>query len=192
MSQVSTSMECSPLASSTCKDILLQLKQCLPDESEELYVNSDIDQGKTEVMAMTIISGLNFLNPSPNCLEMAEPFLCLYLFPLCDATNSTYRPTYNECVLLTTDICQREWQMAVQLSSDLPKCSEFEDAQSICSNSTFVLSHSNLSVFLPQKPTHPQVIFLLTAATKQTSTAVIISSFKMDSVDLFARVGLEQ
>ena len=131
--------ECSPLASSTCKDILLQLKNCLPVESDEVYVSSAIGQGETEVTAMGMISGLNFLNPSPTCLEMAERFLCLYLFPLCDVTNTTYHPTYNECVALTTDICQREWQMAVQLNSDLPKCSDFEDVQPICSNSKISL-----------------------------------------------------
>ena len=122
----------------------MQFQECLPEKvegSKEVYVISNLDQNKTEELALTLMYGLSLLNPSPRCLEMAEPFLCLYLFPLCNITNGTtnatantiYRPTRDECVVLTQDVCQSEWEIAKQRFSEiLPECSDFEDAPPLC------------------------------------------------------------
>ena len=131
-----TDENCLPVVSETCKNTLAQLQKCLPDKeegSEEVYISSAVPQTETEDLAVNLINGLSFLSPSPECLEIAEPFLCLYLFPLCDNT-ATYHPTYNECVVLTTDVCQSEWERASLLSNDLPQCSDFEDVPTLCSS----------------------------------------------------------
>ena len=137
-----TDEECLAVVSATCKDTLLQLQKCLPEKeegSDEVYVSSAVDQRETEGLAVTLIDSLKLLSPSSECLKMAEPFLCLYLFPLCNTANgTTYHPTYNECVVLTTDVCQSEWEIAVQLfSSNLPQCRDFDDVPSLYSVSKF-------------------------------------------------------
>ena len=125
-----------PVVSETCKNILAQLQKCLPEKeegSEEVYISSAVDQTEAENIAMIWIESLPLLNLSPECFQIAEPFLCLYLFPLCDNTT-TYHPTYNECVVLTTDVCQSEWEKASLLINDLPQCSDFEDVPTLCSS----------------------------------------------------------
>ena len=77
-----------------------------------------------EQQVQQLLNGLRFLNPTPECREVVEPFLCLYTFGLCDSSGELYLPSSGECETLTTETCAREWTMAVSLLPNdlLPKC----------------------------------------------------------------------
>ena len=55
-----------------------------------------------EQQVQQLLNGLRFLNPTPECREVVEPFLCLYTFGLCDSSGELYLPSSGECETLTT------------------------------------------------------------------------------------------
>ena len=99
-------------------------QDCLPSRrnSSEIFVNSR--GSEREQQAQQLLAGLNILNPTPECRGVVEPFLCLYIFGLCDGSGELYLPSSGECQTLTSETCAREWRMAVSLLPDdtLPKC----------------------------------------------------------------------
>ena len=115
-----------------CQDYLLTLQGCLPDRqsSGDVFV-SVTNQVETERQVNELLNGLrNFIRPSPECRSVVEPFLCLYLLGLCDSSGVAYEPSFEECVLISTDICASEWAQANNLLiqfglSPLPECISF-------------------------------------------------------------------
>ena len=115
-----------------CQHYLLTLQGCLPNRqgNRDVYV-SVIDQVETEGQANLLLNGLrNFIRPSPECRAAVEPFLCLYLFGLCDSSGVAYEPSFEECVFISTDVCASEWVRANNLliqvgQSPLPECASF-------------------------------------------------------------------
>ena len=115
-----------------CQDYLLTLQGCLPDRqsSGDVFV-SVTNQVETERQVNELLNGLrNFIRPSPECRSVVEPFLCLYLLGLCDNSGVAYEPSFEECVLISTDICASEWAQANNLLiqfglSPLPECISF-------------------------------------------------------------------
>ena len=115
-----------------CQDYLLTLQGCLPNRqsSSDVYVSA-IDQVETEGQVNLLLNGLrDFVRPSPECQAAVEPFLCLYLFGLCDSSGVAYGPSFEECVFISTDVCASEWSRANSLLiqvglSPLPECASF-------------------------------------------------------------------
>ena len=115
-----------------CQDYLLTLQGCLPDRQSSggVYVSAT-DQVETEGQVNLLLNSLNtIIRPSPECRAAVEPFLCLYLFGLCDSSGVAYEPSLEECVFISTGICASEWAQANNLLtlgglSPLPECTSF-------------------------------------------------------------------
>ena len=117
-----------------CRMHLQQLQECLPviDGSNEVYISPGNEEA--ELQAMQLISGLDLLNPSSECREAVIPFLCLYLFWLCDASGTMYQPSSDDCTTISTDTCAREWQAAVGVLGVgvLPQCESLPGTSISC------------------------------------------------------------
>ena len=74
---------------SACHEDLLSLQGCLPDRlgSRDVYISAT-DQEAVETQANNLLNNLDLLNPSPECRAVVQPFLCLYLFGLCDSRGA--------------------------------------------------------------------------------------------------------
>ena len=77
----------------TCQEFLLPLQSCLPDRlsSRDVYISAT-NQEAVEAQASELVSGLDLLGPSPECRAAVQPFLCLYLFGLCDSRGTATSP----------------------------------------------------------------------------------------------------
>ena len=85
-----------------------------------------IDQQIGENDALSLVNGLSFLNPSQQCSETIMPFLCLYIFSLCDSSNTLHTILRQDCLDIRDDVCAREWSQAVAFLGGgvLPVCDE--------------------------------------------------------------------
>ena len=115
------------------------LQECLPDldveNDSEVYISPDSEeQAITESRAMQLISRFDLLNSSLECREAVIPFICLYLFRLCDASGTMYQPSSDECTEISTDTCAREWQAATDHFSMgiLPQCESLPNTSTSC------------------------------------------------------------
>ena len=131
----------------TCQEHLLPLQGCLPDRlsSRDVYISAT-NQEAVEAQASELLSGLDLLGPSPECRAAVQPFLCLYLFGLCDSRSTAYLPTFEECILISTDVCESEWATANSFLSlrglpSLPVCTSFPSTASAISGNRF-FSHT--------------------------------------------------
>ena len=82
-----------------------------------------------------LCDSLLIVYPVPNtgdgCKQAVVPFLCQYLFPLCNVTNNTSQgdlivPSQEECNNLREKTCEAEWQVAKILGYGhlLPDCNK--------------------------------------------------------------------
>ena len=92
-------------------------KKCTPGDVRVLQ--------NAESIASDLLSRLDFLNPSDDCRRAVVPFLCLYLFGLCDKSGVSVQPTSSRCVEIRDRLCPTQWALAVQLGADLPECGSF-------------------------------------------------------------------
>ena len=85
-----------------------------------------IDQQIGENDALSLVNGLSFLNPSQQCSETIMPFLCLYIFSLCDSSNTLHTILRQDCLDIRDDVCAREWSQAVAFLGGgvLPVCED--------------------------------------------------------------------
>ena len=101
-------------------------QKCVPDRcgSSEIYVRMSASQEILESQVSLLFNSLQLLNPSPECSEVAGPFLCFYYFGLCDSSGELYLPSTGECETITTQTCAREFQIAVGIlgNASLPQC----------------------------------------------------------------------
>ena len=110
-----------------CRDALQSQQDCLPDRlgSSDIYISprSGENQEDLEMQAKLLLIGLSAI-ASPECEEAALPFLCLYLFRLCDSNGILYQPTSIDCVTISTGVCEREWAIAAGAVGQerLPQC----------------------------------------------------------------------
>ena len=82
-----------------------------------------------------VIGALGILAPSPQCLEEAIPFLCLYLYGgLCEssASSSSIRPTAGQCRNIRDTLCSSEWESGEAFGLDLPDCDSLPEEQVFC------------------------------------------------------------
>ena len=142
---------------SACHEDLLSLQGCLPDRlgSRDVYISAT-DQEAVEAQANNLLNNLDLLNPSPECRAAVQPFLCLYLFGLCDSRGAAYQPTFEECVLISTDVCATEWATANRFLTalgmpSLPECTSFPSTASATSGKLIAL------MWLPHTHTHNYV-----------------------------------
>ena len=107
---------------------MLRQQNCLSDRlgSSDVYISlhDGDNQEELEMQAMQLVNGLSFIRASPECEKAVLPFLCLYLFGLCDSNGTLYRPSSMDCETISTDVCEREWMAATNIlgQSALPQC----------------------------------------------------------------------
>ena len=134
----------------TCRAELQVYQECFSGSAGsngDILIRSDINQETVEADAELLIeSGLSFLNPSAECVAAIRPFLCLYLFGVCDSSSQLRQVSFSECVDLRDDICATVWSAAVGFLGDsvLPVCEELSVPQTRnCQNDSEVIFASN-------------------------------------------------
>ena len=132
----STSASCSQVetySGEVCRNTLTALQACYSNEKSALSIPTSIDQEDTEDLANLLVNGLQFFFASQECIEAAEPFICLTLFPLCDSDNIMRTVSRDDCVSLR-DICGSAFRQAELLlgPSSLPNCEKLPDIIDEC------------------------------------------------------------
>ena len=122
-----------------CKDALRSQQDCRPDSqgSSDIYISPrEDDQEDLEIQAELLLNGLSspLISASLECEEAVLPFLCLYLFSLCDSDGTLYQPSSMDCVTISTDVCEREWNVATMLLGQgrLPQCESLPMTSILC------------------------------------------------------------
>ena len=119
-----------------CRDELTSLQTCFSGATSAtpvLNIPVSMDQVMAEEQAVFLINGLR-LYASPECVEVAVPYICLTFFPLCDSDNDLHTVSRDECVFLKNDICADTFRLAERVlgSSSLPVCGELPDISNDC------------------------------------------------------------
>ena len=122
-----------------CRDELMSLQMCFSGVTSPLNIPSSIDQQIGENDAMSLVNGLSFLNPSQQCSEAIMPFLCLYIFSLCDSSNTLHTILRQDCLDIRDDVCAREWSQAVAFLGGgvLPVCEDLPDVIENCTGKNY-------------------------------------------------------
>ena len=124
----------------TCRAELQVYQECFSGSAGsngDILIRSDINQESVEADAELLIeSGLSLLNPSAECVAAIRPFLCLYLFGVCDSSTQLRQVSSSECVDLRDDICATVWSAAVGFlgPGTLPVCEELSTLTETCMN----------------------------------------------------------
>lgn len=87
------------------------------DYTDDMYILSTIDVHNSEHIAMQVAAAF----PS-ECGEAVLPFICLYLFPLCDGNQTLHLPSIDECNAISMGICSTEWKIAQKLDARIADC----------------------------------------------------------------------
>lgn len=119
-------------AGSVCRDELLSMTECFPDDSltADLLVVTD---ASTQQQTVSLIGALELFG-SPECVAAATPFLCVYLFEgVCDSRGLLYLPTIDECEEISAGICRTEFELARSLGMELVDCAQLpRESPSLC------------------------------------------------------------
>ena len=113
---------------STCLQVFHQTQNCgVSCNDSSIAIEGDVDLEANENTAQLIKNGLTVLGASQTCISHLVPFMCLYLFPLCGANVTVSR---EQCLLLTTDVCTNEWQVASSIFKDqIPNCESLPNTE---------------------------------------------------------------
>lgn len=104
-----------------CKEELKSLSNCLPSYNDGNGVFIQSNQSENFFL---LLDALN--STSNECRDVALPFFCVYFFGLCDSTGKAYRPSYRQCVDISTNLCATEWLLIGNISNlTLPNCESF-------------------------------------------------------------------
>ena len=132
-----------------CRDELMSLQMCFSGGTSPpaLNIPSSIDQQTEESNTMRLVNSLPFLNPSRECIEDIVPFLCLYIFSLCDSNNTLHTILRQDCLDIRDDVCAREWSQAVAFLGDgvLPVCEDLPDVTEDCTGNSNMTNTSDLN-----------------------------------------------
>ena len=122
---------------SVCLSELQQWPHC---SKSGVFIPSDIDQETQEREAQQLLTALQLLNPSESCMMAFRPFLCLYLFGLCEENGNVVQPSYEDCVVLKDVICAEEIKTATALlgSDQLPDCFNFPQNETLCCKFVYI------------------------------------------------------
>ena len=109
---------------STCLQELNQIAKncssCEYGKDSLIYIAANVDLEANENTAQLIKNGLTVLGASQTCVSHFIPFMCLYLFPLCGDNVTVSR---EQCLLISTDVCSNEWQVALSIFREqIPNC----------------------------------------------------------------------
>ena len=117
-----------------CFNELLQQQSCFSGlETNEILISSHVNQVKAEDKAKSLLVALPILSPSQECVTAIKPFMCLYLFGLCDANNQLRQVSQTDCVRIRDELCVEQWKAATMIPGVmLPDCSTFEDHDIQC------------------------------------------------------------
>ena len=135
---------CANYTKSACLQALIQSKECLFEEqqnSSNIMIAANVDQEANENTAQLIISGLPLLGATEMCTSSFIPFMCLYLFPLCDGNGTAHKPSRDQCIEISTVVCKDEWQKALTLpviKNQLPDCETLPITTLSCEGKRFV------------------------------------------------------
>ena len=127
-------LEVLPYAGEVCKDTLTSLQTCFSGEASTLNIPTIVDQETSEMDAQSLMSGLNFLQPTEECREAIVPFICLFTFKLCDSSSHLHTVLRADCLTLRDGICADEWRQAEGFLGDgvLPVCEDLPDNVAEC------------------------------------------------------------
>ena len=117
-----------------CREVFSSLQTCFSGEMSTSNIPFLVDQEAGERDTMNLVNGLSFLNPSPQCRDAIIPFLCLYIFTLCDSRNNLHTTSRDNCLELSDNICAEEWSQAVGFLGPgvLPLCEDLPDITNEC------------------------------------------------------------
>ena len=107
---------------------MVQSNECFFDgqnNSNAVMIAANVDQEASESTAQLVVDGLPLLGATEACTSSFVPFMCLYLFPLCDGNGTVTRPSRDQCIEISTVVCKDEWQKALGLQAvkkNLPDC----------------------------------------------------------------------
>lgn len=83
------------------------------------------------------------------CREATKPFICRYVFPLCDDNGNYHFVSKDDCLYLQNDVCVSEWLIALSYAPELvPDCEELSttlDEDSDQSNDNFEQSNMEMN-----------------------------------------------
>ena len=79
-----------------------------------LSIPTSINLEAGESNAKNLVTGLSFLNPSQQCQEAITPFLCIFIFNLCDFNNTLHTILREDCLHIRDNVCVSEWRLARQ------------------------------------------------------------------------------
>ena len=130
---------------SVCGSRLQAQQVCLlGNTGSEVFIPANQNQEALEETAQLLIDGLQFLNPSPECSEVAPLFLCFSIFGLCDnQSREIYHPSSGECEAITKETCSEEFISARNIldPSQLPQCQRLPDTPTMCTGKTITTSY---------------------------------------------------
>ena len=117
-----------------CFNELLQQQSCFSGlETNEILISSHVNQDKAEDKAESLLALLPILSPSQECVTAIKPFMCLYLFGLCDESNQLHQVLQADCVRIRDELCVEQWKRATMIPGVmLPDCSTFKDDDIQC------------------------------------------------------------
>ena len=126
-----------------CKGTLQSYQNCQfpKNYSNAVIISSqEVTQDAREERVQTLLHGLQLLQPSVDCENVFQPFLCLYIFGLCDSSGELYLPSSGECRMVTEETCVLEFQTALRIVGPdvLPQCEDLPDAVMECTGIAFI------------------------------------------------------
>ena len=130
---------------SFCREVLLTRQGCLPDRNAAgdiiIAMDPSLSQQEKDEQARLFIGGLPVLDPSPECTEAVVPFLCFYIFPLCDSSGRPYQPSAAECTTVIDGICAREFELVASFvtSDQLIQCQRLPETTLECNGNWFAI-----------------------------------------------------
>ena len=125
----------------TCLSVLQQIQAAVTVMSDDdtntmtVYIaHGEMGQTQSEELLKLLMSVMLWLDSSSNqeCVDAFFPFMCQYLFPLCNTSGDLLLPSQEECLAISTGVCQVEWDLLSRVAADyLPICADLPQGTSI-------------------------------------------------------------
>ena len=90
--------------------------------------------------AQLLFGGISIFKPSDECKDLALPFMCLFIFGLCDSNSQLYQPTMEECDMVTEGVCEgvfndlEDAAAAIGQADQLPQCELLPETSLNCNS----------------------------------------------------------
>ena len=132
--QIATECSAEVYGGGACLQSLEELQTCfLGRNNSEVHISSAVNQKENEDFAQLMVDGIRagLIETTPECVDAFLPFMCLYLFPLCNGTSGeAYLPSQEECLVISNEVCPMEWKLASSLAGDkFPVCATLPQDQ---------------------------------------------------------------